>query len=280
MKTSKNLKQKLLKNKIKFNNLLLSNKKNTEQKLGFISLKQNKNNINQPLLENYFAKNDIEDDFNGIKYNRNIFNLNIMNNSHRSYINSFNNDLHQIRKTDERLIYCIKMLGLSKYYSNLSQKNLNFEEFLALTNKDMTLMKIPKNIQITIQKFIMDYFNFGNLYTLDEIKNFFRKKKLKNYFNIYKNHSKLNQKKYNKSLSQGIRKNQNNIQYSNINDIDDELENEININEQNIIKYRQKNYKNNRIHSHPNKNNLANESAYFNINNNFNDDNKDRKSVV
>ena len=141
MKTTRYLKQKLLKNKIKINNLILSNQKNKNQKLGFISKKPNKNNINQHLSEDYFSNNDIEDNYKEIKYNKNILNLNIMNNSHRNDINSLNKDIYQIRQTDERLIYCIKMLGLSKYYSNLSQNNLNFEEFLALTNMYLIIIK-------------------------------------------------------------------------------------------------------------------------------------------
>ena len=100
--------------------------------------------------------------------------------------NTYNNNINDLisQKTipDERLIYCIQKLGLTKYYSNFLQNNLNFEEFLALTNEDMSKMRIPKNIQQFVQKFIMDYLNFGNLYTLEEIKNFFRRKKQNNEY--------------------------------------------------------------------------------------------------
>lgn len=153
---------------------------------------------NQSIPKNYSSLNDYNTNF----YYENPNNINIGNNTYRNKSGNLNSIISKINPPDERLIYCIKMLGLTKYYSNFSYKNLTFEEFLALTNEDMTKMRIPKNIQNIVQKFIMDYFNFGNLYTLDEIKNFFRKNKYKNEFynqNISQSYDSFNKKTYSRN---------------------------------------------------------------------------------
>ena len=130
-------------------------------------------------------------------------------------IDGFSNLISTIKNKkflpDERLIFCIKMLGLSKYYSNFVQKKLNFEEFLALTNDDMTRMKLPKNQQKTVQQFSIDFLKFGNLYTIEEIKDFFRRKKNVNNFNH--NYISKSFDKYNKKLNQNLN---NYIDYNNI----------------------------------------------------------------
>ena len=178
MNTSKGLKQKLFKNKIKFNNIMKNIIKEQTLKANIKFLKSNLLVKNQSIPKNYSSLNDYNTNF----YYEDPNNINIGNNTYRNKSGNLNSIISKINPPDERLIYCIKMLGLTKYYSNFSYKNLTFEEFLALTNEDMTKMRIPKNIQNIVQKFIMDYFNFGNLYTLDEIKNFFRKNKYKNEF--------------------------------------------------------------------------------------------------
>ena len=153
---------------------------------------------NQSIPKNYSSLNDYNTNF----YYENPNNINIGNNTYRNKSGNLISIISKINPPDERLIYCIKMLGLTKYYSNFSYKNLTFEEFLALTNEDMTKMRIPKNIQNIVQKFIMDYFNFGNLYTLDEIKNFFRKNKYKNEFynqNISQSYDSFNKKTYSRN---------------------------------------------------------------------------------
>ena len=53
-----------------------------------------------------------------------------------------------------------------------SDNILNNEKPNLKTKNNKSHSTLPKNIQNIVQKFIMDYFNFGNLYTLDEIKNF------------------------------------------------------------------------------------------------------------
>jgi hypothetical protein len=58
MNTSKGLKQKLLKNRIKFNNMMLNIKNRKNQKNDVRSLKTNLLNINQTLIDNYIPMND------------------------------------------------------------------------------------------------------------------------------------------------------------------------------------------------------------------------------
>ena len=133
---------------------------------------------NQPNL--ILNKKNIDDDnlFN-ISYsspkrqNNNIFKINnyISNGKQKTNIYNNNNNMQ-----DQRLFFTLKMLGLNKYYRNFVQNNLNFEGLLAVSNNDMDQMSIPKNYQRIIRSFISDYFQFGNLYTLDELKQYFMKK--------------------------------------------------------------------------------------------------------
>ena len=157
---TKVINQKMLKKAIKINskdylNYLMNN------------FKKNKNQITGESLKSFLIPDKYKD---FLSPNINIDK--ISNNINNKKIKQIN-----IYPTDPRLIYCIKMLGIVKYYSNFAQKKLNFEGFLALTNEDMALINIPKNIQKLVQKFILDYLNFGSHYTLDEIKSFFSYKK-------------------------------------------------------------------------------------------------------
>ena len=288
MNPSKSLKQKLFKNRIKYNNMMLNikSRKNTQNDIN--NVKTNLFNINQPLIENNIPMNNI-----------NSMNI-VMNKTKKNNINNLNNIISQIKPPDARLIYCIKKLGLSRYYSNFSQKNMTFEEFLTLTNEDMTKMKIPKNYQKIVQKFISEYFNYRELFTIEELKNFFRSKKskdnlneqkmshsfdiyqkgsnvknnnymkqknilnnnyiLENNNNISRNNTKLNQKKCNNSATQFKR----NYLYQK------QKLNSANIN---ILKVKERyqninNYINNMHQSNQNKNFLAhNKNGFDNINN-------------
>ena len=160
--------------------------------------------------------------------------------------NAYNNNINDVisQKTipDERLIYCIQKLGLTKYYSNFLQNNLNFEEFLALTNEDMSKMRIPKNIQQFVQKFIMDYLNFGNLYALEEIKNFFRRKKQNNEY-----------------FKQSIYQSDNSC-YKEIKEYNNQIKQKSIINFNNYISYPKKIFSNN--NSHKNRIKLNNQNYY------------------
>ena len=164
MNTSNGLKQRLLRNRIKFNNMMMNIKKRKNIKNDIKTFKINLLNANQSLQENYLLQNE----------------FNIINKTMGKNSNHLNNILSQIKRPDARLIYCIKKLGLSRYYSNFSQNNLTFEEFLTLTNEDMTKMKIPKNFQKIVHQFIFEYFKYRELFTFEELQNFFRSKKSPN----------------------------------------------------------------------------------------------------
>ena len=190
--------KKSMKNKIKINKeyqkLLISNIRKNKNKANKKSLKSFLvSNINDKFYDNIYqpplSNNYIETDNN--LYSNHLFtennNVNSFNNINLNNFNIINQKKPQIKinPTDIRLIYCIKMLGIAKYYCNFAQKKIDFKEFLSLSNDDMTLMKIPENVQKLIKEFSLDYLCFGkHQYTLDELKSYFSSKKpLNNYSN-------------------------------------------------------------------------------------------------
>ena len=266
--------KKIMKNRIKINKeyqkYLINNIKKNKNKSSKKSLKSIlvTNNDNQfydniyqiPLTNNYILTDNKL--YNNRLYTENN-NINSFNNIYLNNFNIINQKKPQIKinPTDQRLIYCIKMLGITNYYSNFAQKKINFEEFLFLSNNDMTEMKIPENIQKLIKEFSMDYLCFGNHdYTLDELKNYFSTTKK---FNFYNNNKAQNIKEkesysfdFNEKKSQKNNKiiNLNNINYMNnnfqkrniINNYISNNNRNNNVINKNIIKYNM-NYSNRRI---------------------------------
>ena len=82
---------------------------------------------------------------------------------------------------DKRLVLCLKYLGLNNYILNFTKRGLKFEDFLSLSNSDLTALKIPPNIQDIIQKFMISYFNYGSMYTIEEIVQFFKTRRVAKY---------------------------------------------------------------------------------------------------
>ena len=174
------MKQKKFKNILRVNNKESLNNIINKQKQKKYPFKKEQTQINPSLLNknNNFFQNIYQIQTNNCS-NINP-NINIQNTySNKRIINS-KKSFTNINSVDPRLIYCIKMLGITNYFSNFLQKNLNFEGLIALTNSDMSKMNIPKNIQQLIQNFILDYLKFGSLYSLDEIKKYFSYRKLSN----------------------------------------------------------------------------------------------------
>ena len=308
---SKGIKQKMIKKRIKINNkdylnYLMNNIKNQQinsnQQKSFLLSSKNKNifqNIYPITIRDNF---DIENNNNFFNDNNNLNNnINNMSNNRNKNNNIINQKNKQMYSPliDPRLIYCIKMLGIAKYHSNFIQKKLNFEGFLALTNNDMALMNIPKNIQKLVQKFILEYLNFGSLYTLDEIKNYFSYKKsmisinnkVKRIKNEKMSHSyDFSQDKFNKEDNSNYfnqNKNNNDIfQKKNIinnfiSEEDHKKNNNININGRNN-NLNNKNRRINKSASPSNKSNIYNISKIqmnklnqiqTNVNNNINNNN-------
>ena len=177
------------------NNIIYSNKNNINLNSNYQSSVSNKKNIDDNSLFNISYSSPK-------KQNKNIFNNYISNKSQNNYINNNNN----IYKEDERLLFTLKMLGLNKYYINFVKCKLNFEGFLALSNTDMAHMKIPINLRKIIQNFILDYLQFGNLYSLEELKQYFMKRKydLKVHPNIKRSNSFNFQKNKTKKIIHNI----------------------------------------------------------------------------
>ena len=147
-----------------------------------------------------------------------INNYIIKNNQQINIYNKENNE------ADQRLLFCLNMLGLAKYYPNFIQKNINFQGLLALTNNDMIQMKIPAIGQKKIQNFILDYLYFGSQYSLEELELFFSKRNSK----IKNNKKSYSYDSYKQRIKKiiGINKHQlnvndinNNIMGNNINQI-------------------------------------------------------------
>ena len=161
---------------------------------------------------------------------------------------------------DKRLVICLKYLGLNKYISNFTKRGLKFEDFLSLSNSDLTALKIPPNIQDIIQKFMISYFNYGSMYTIEEIVQFFKTRRVARYVpkNNENNINERNaQSRYNvkyKSVNDKRKNSLNNINnMQNIN-IDNNLQRNLNQNNRNI----------NRPKSQKNK--IINNTNYFNTN--------------
>lgn len=200
MNTKVNKQKKLMKNRIKVNkeyqtyliNNIRRNKAKTNKKSLKSFLASNNNdkiydNIYQFPLNNNYIETDNKLYSNHLYTEKN--NINSFNNINLNNFNIISKKKPQIKinPTDPRLIYCIKMLGITKYYSNFAQKKINFEEFLFLSSNDMTLMKIPENIQKLVKEFSLDYLCFGkHLYTLDELKSYFSTKKTFNNYSSNK----------------------------------------------------------------------------------------------
>ena len=210
-----------------------------------------KYNINNPIninnQQNFILnKKNIDDDslFN-ISYsspkrpNNNNFKVNNYISSEKQKDNIYNNN-NNIQ--DQRLFFTLKMLGLNKYYINFVQNKYNFEGLLALSTNDMDLMGIPKNYQKIIRNFILEYFQFGSLYTLEELNKYFIKKNYsKGHRTIKRSYSYNFQGNKTKRIKNNINsqinlRNQKKNQYNNYNrEFDKRNNNDYNIMSDNYI---------------------------------------------
>ena len=127
-----------------------------------------------------------------------------INNNQQNFTN-VNNNLYSY---DKRLVLCLKYLGLNKYVPNFIKRGIRFEDFLSFSNNDLASFKIPPNIQHIIQKFILAYFNFGSLYTIEEIIQFFKTRRVKKF---YPRNSELNANERNRE------RNNNNVKHKSVN---------------------------------------------------------------
>ena len=159
---------------------------------------------------------------------------------------------------DKRLVLCLKYLGLNNFISNFTKRGLKLEDFLSLSNSDLTALKIPPNVQDIIQKFMISYFNFGSMYTIEEIIQFFKTQKVARLANANeRNNLNRNNIKY-KSVNDNRRHSQNNNNKQNKN-INNNIQRNMNQNNRNIDRPKSQ------------KNKLINKANFFNTNiqNNF-----------
>ena len=190
-------------------------------------------------------KNNSTKNKNHNKYYNNIKNLNRFLSSNKiTQKNNINKNNYLDRQYDKRkndifdmrIYFCLKMLRLS-HLQNIFEKNyINFDELLILSLKDLERLHIQKNEQIKIKKFSLDYIKNASYYSLEELENYFRNKKIK--------------KNYKKAISVGNMRIYGNNQLNNCNPIN------------NNIRYDSNNYRNNQQQGRYNST-----SIYNNINN-------------
>ena len=250
-------------------------------------------NLNMNQFQNYmnYENNTHQNNKINLQNKAQFYQMNNMN------INTnLNNNIYS---HDKRLILCLKNLGLTKYIPNFLKKKLKFEDFLSLSNSDFTSLKIPVNIQDIIQNFMIAYFNYGSLYTIEEIIQFFKTKKVKKYIQRNEqinerngNRNNINIAKYRSVNNKKISSNNyiNNINYQNNNLHNNELQRNINNNMNNYSKRPKSqnnkiiNYQNYFI-DYPNTNYISNNidenitSKNNNIRNNINNFRKPQKNM-
>ena len=185
-------------------------------------------NINNSQNQMNYTNNFYQTDKMNIKNNNMYYQI---RNNQPNYTN-INNSLDTY---DKRLVLCLKYLGLNKYVPNFIKRGIRFEDFLSFSNNDLASLKIPSKIQEIIQKFILSYLNYGSMYTVEEIVQFFKTRRVKKYFpkdnglNINdRNKEYINNIKY-KSVNQ--RRDYNNNHYTNLggyNNIQRNVDNNLN----------------------------------------------------
>ena len=102
---------------------------------------------------------------------------------------------------DMRIYYCLKMLGLGALQIIFENNNIDFDELLILSLKDLANLGIPKNQQIIIKKFSLDYIKNASYYTLDELQKYFTN--ISNIYNNY-NNSRTNHSERNLNKKKGV----------------------------------------------------------------------------
>ena len=96
---------------------------------------------------------------------------------------------------DVRIYLCLKMLGLSHILNKFENNNINFNDLLILSIKDLERLNIQKNDIIRIKRFTLDYIKNASYYSSEELEKYFVNKNIK--------------KNYRKAISVGnLRRNQ------------------------------------------------------------------------
>ena len=158
-------------------NLLIQNNKN-----------ENKNHNNIKYLNRFRSS---------IKLNKKNNNIND-NINNKVNTNDRNRNIYSAKKQnvfDVRIYLCLKMLGLSHILNKFENNNINFNDLLILSIKDLERLNIQKNDIIRIKRFTLDYIKNASYYSSEELEKYFVNKNIK--------------KNYRKAISVGnLRRNQ------------------------------------------------------------------------
>ena len=173
---------------------------------------------------------------NMVKNNKNFSNFNIYaspakKRNNRYYSQNPQNSNRKNNKYNEgffdmRINYCLKMLGLDYLQIIFEKNNITFDDLLILSLKDLANLGIPKNKQIIIKNFSIDYIKNASYYSWDELENYFR-----NIYNNYiYNNSRINHSQGNLNINKAFIINNNNYNnerynYSNITNSNNNLMN-------------------------------------------------------
>ena len=187
-----------------------------------------------------------------------------INRYYSQYSNQSQNKINYYEEIfDMRIYYCLKMLGLGALQTIFENNNINFDELLILSLKDLANLGIPKNQQIIIKKFSIDYIKNASYYSLDELQKYFRN--ISNIYNNY-NNSRTNHSERNLNKNKGvyknyrIYKNNNGYKYTNYANTNNNLVN--NRNNRYLI------------------NNMKSNQEYFRRNNSESNDNNKKCSLI
>jgi hypothetical protein len=151
-------------------------------------------------IRNYFfqnTQNKNKNISNNKKLNRFRSATKINKNNNMNKVNNFNRNIYSTKTDifDIRIYFCLKMLGLS-HLQNIFEKNrINFDELLILSMKDLEMLQIPKNEQIKIKTFSLDYIKNASYYSVEELEKYFIN--IKNRNNYRKAISARNMRKNN-----------------------------------------------------------------------------------
>ena len=141
------------------------------QNKGYINSFLNKNQYIQRSEPNIMINHKLIN--NNKEYN--IGNKNMSNNILKNINRYSNNNFQNYEIFDVRIYFCLKMLGLSHLQNIFENNNINFDDLLVLSMKDLENLGITKQQQIIIKKFSLDYIKKASFYTIDELQNYFKK---------------------------------------------------------------------------------------------------------
>ncbi|MCQ2819564.1 MAG: hypothetical protein MJ252_20060, partial [archaeon] len=127
----------------------------------------------------------------------------------------------KLNNSDKKLSFILDNLGLNELMDDFQSKKINFADFLMLNDEDLEELKLPFGPKKRILKFNSSYNQYAKVYSMSELKMFFRTNKnlvVKNIINdnsIYSNESGSKNQSSKKSEDSGSKPNESGISYYN-----------------------------------------------------------------